>query len=245
MSDTDFDSALIASFFRLAVEHGWAGTSVAEAARAAALPLAEARTRFPGRASVLRQFGRMADCAALAETPTEGTVRDKLFDLLMRRIDVLQAHRAGVIALLRALPSEPPTALLLACATRRSMRWMLQAAGVSTAGLRGELRVRGLIAVWVWTLRAWERDDSADLSGTMAALDAALRRAEQFAGWLGGRGAATAASDSAASDSAASDSAASGASAASGSAEADASAAEPDPEPGPPRGGPETEPPPA
>src|SRR5580658_2113452 len=115
MSDLDFDSALIAAFFRLAAEQGWARTNLAEAARAAALPLAEARTRFPGRAAVLRHFGRMADRAALAETPTEGTVRDKLFDLLMRRFDALQAHRAGVVALLRALPSEPPTALLLAC----------------------------------------------------------------------------------------------------------------------------------
>jgi AcrR family transcriptional regulator len=207
MSDTDFDSALIAAFFRLAAEHGWARTSVADAAGAAALSLGEARLRFPGRAAVLRQFGRLADRAALAETPTEGTVRDKLFDLLMRRFDALQAHRAGVIALLRALPSEPPMALLLACATQRSMRWMAQAAGVSTAGLRGELRVRGLVAVWVWTLRAWERDDSADLSGTMAALDAALRRAARLAAWLG-----------------------SGSAAARDAVEADASAAEPGPE---------------
>jgi len=134
----------------------------------------------------------MADQAALGETPADWSVRDKLFALLMRRFDALQAHRAGVAALLRALPSEPPTALLLACATRRSMRWMLAAAGVSTAGLRGELRVRGLVAVWAWTLRAWARDESADLSGTMAALDAALRRAEQFAAWLGGDGTAVA-----------------------------------------------------
>jgi hypothetical protein len=49
MSDMDFDSALIASFFRLVAERGWSGTNVAEAARAAALPLAEARLRFPGR----------------------------------------------------------------------------------------------------------------------------------------------------------------------------------------------------
>ena len=219
MSDTDFDSTLLASFFRLVAAQGWRRTSVAEAARAAALPLAEARLRFPGRAAVLRQFGRMADRAALAETPTEGTVRDKLFDLLMRRFDALQAHRAGLIALLRALPSEPPMALLLACATQRSMRWMLHAAGVSTAGLRGEMRVRGLVAVWVWTLRAWERDESADLSGTMAALDAALRRAERFAAWLGGGGTA----------------------AAPGAVEADASAAEPDAAPGPEQIAPDTE----
>jgi ubiquinone biosynthesis protein COQ9 len=185
MSDIDFDSALIASFFRLVAAQGWGQTSVAEAARAAALSLADSRLRFPGRAAVLRHFGRMADRAALAEIPTNGAVRDKLFDLLMRRFDVLQAHRTGVIALLRALPSEPPTALLLTCATQRSMRWMLQAAGVSTAGVRGALRVRGLVAVWMWTLRAWQRDESADLSGTMAALDAALRRAERLAVWMG------------------------------------------------------------
>lgn len=190
MSEADFDSGLIAAFFRLVAEKGWKRVSVAQAARAAALPLAEARARFPSRGAVLLRFGRMADQGALADAPAEGAVRDKLFDLLMRRFDALQAHRAGVVALLHALPSDPPAALLLACATRRSMRWMLEAAGVSGIGPRGELRVRGLIAVWLWTLRAWERDESADLSGTMAALDAALRRADRLAAWLGGGAAA-------------------------------------------------------
>ena len=73
----------------------------------------------------------------------------------MRRIDALQVHRAGVLALLRALPADPPTALLLALATRRSMRWMLEAAGIPTRGIHGELRVKGLVAVWLWTIRAW------------------------------------------------------------------------------------------
>ena len=79
----------------------------------------------------------------------------------MRRIDAHQAHRPGVLALLRALPAEPPIALMLALATRRSMRWMLQAAGVlPTSGVRGELRVKGLVAVWLWTIRAWRSDES-------------------------------------------------------------------------------------
>jgi hypothetical protein len=114
-------------------------------------------------------------------------VRDRLFDLLMRRIDALQAHRGGVLALLRALPGEPPTALLLTLATRRSMRWMLEAVGIPTRGINGELRVKGLLAVWLWTIRAWRTDESEDLSATMAALDAALSRADRAAGWLGWR----------------------------------------------------------
>jgi hypothetical protein len=36
-------------------------------------------------------------------------------------------------------------------------------------------------------MRTWDKDDSTDLSGTMAALDTALARGERAAGWLGGR----------------------------------------------------------
>jgi ubiquinone biosynthesis protein COQ9 len=187
MDDAAFDRALIAAAFQIAAESGWSAVNVVAAARAAGLPLARARERFPGRVAILLRFGRMADQAALAEAPSEGPVRDRLFDLLMRRIDTLQAHRAGVLALLRALPAEPPITLLLALATRRSMRWMLQVAGVPTSGVRGELRVKGLVAVWVWTIRAWRSDENQDLSATMSALDAALRRAESAAERLGWR----------------------------------------------------------
>ncbi len=104
----------------------------------------------------------------------------------MQRIDVVQAHRGGVLALMRRLPFQPGVALLLDCATRRSMRWLLNVAGVPTGGLRGELRVRGLCGVWLWAMRAWRRDETDDMSATMSAVDDALRRIERFAPWLGG-----------------------------------------------------------
>ncbi len=186
MTDTEFDSALVAAAFRIAADDGWPRVSVPAACRSAGLSLAEARARFPGRTAILLRFGRLADQAALADAPAEGPVRDRLFDLLMRRFDALNAHRDGIKALLRALPGDPPTALMLACATRNSMRWMLQAAGASATGLRGELQVKGLVAVWLWGLRAWEKDETDDLSHTMAAVDTALGRAERMASWMCG-----------------------------------------------------------
>jgi ubiquinone biosynthesis protein COQ9 len=62
---------------------------------------------------------------------------------------------------------------------------MLGAAGVPVVGINGELRVKGLLAVWLWTVRTWRTDDSTDLSATMAALDVALQRAERMASWIG------------------------------------------------------------
>ena len=86
--------------------------------------------------------------------------------------------------MLDVLPFEPGLALLLDRATRRSMRWILEAAGFDTTGLNGRLHTEGLVGVWLWTVRAWRNDESPDLAATMAALDTALRRAEQLARWL-------------------------------------------------------------
>ncbi len=190
MPDTEFDRALIGAAFALAAERGWSHVSVAAAARRAGLSLVVARARFPVRGMILLRFGSLADQAALAEDLADGTVRDRLLDLLMRRIDALQAHRDGILALLRWLPSNPCAAALLAAANLRSMRWMLEAVGVETGGPRGQLRAKGLLAVWLATVRAWRSDSSADLAPTMAALDRALNRAERLAGWLSGRRAA-------------------------------------------------------
>ncbi len=189
MEDTEFDHALVAAAFEQAALTGWGSLSIVEAARSAGLPLDRARSRFPGPAAVLLRFGLMADQAALAEVPAEPLARERLFDLVMRRFDVLQQHRDGVLALLRHLPFDPGLALLLSGATLRSMAWLLEAAGVSAQGFRGKLRAQGLVAVWLYTLRAWTDDASPDLSGTMAALDKALDRAEQASSTLGGQGA--------------------------------------------------------
>src|SRR5690242_5041725 len=107
MDDAEFDKSLVAAAFALAGEKGWRAVSVAAAARRASLSLARARERFPQRLAILLRFGRIADQAALADPPAEGTVRDRLFYLIMQRIDVMQAHRAGVIALIRHLPRDP------------------------------------------------------------------------------------------------------------------------------------------
>jgi hypothetical protein len=61
------------------------------------------------------------------------------------------------------------------------MVWMLEAASIPAAGIVGRLRAKALLAVWLGAFRAWARDDSADMSATMAALDRLLDRAEGLA----------------------------------------------------------------
>ena len=187
MDDAAFDRAVIAAVFAQAALRGWAEVSLVEAAQDAGLKLARVRARFPGRDAVLMRFGVQADQAALAGAVTVGTPRERLFDILMCRFEALQAQRGGVMALMVALRTDPLTSLLLYGATLRSMRWLLEAAGVPSIGITGMLRVHGLMALWLYALREWERDESADLSGTMRAVDKGLDRALQAERSLPGR----------------------------------------------------------
>jgi ubiquinone biosynthesis protein COQ9 len=184
MENHEFDRALIAAAFEIAAEQGWGAVSVPKATRRAGLDLGRSRERFSHKVMILRRFGRAADRQALAAANPVAPVRDQIFDMVMARIDALQAHRGGVLALFRALPANPALALLLAGASVGSMGWLLEAAGVSATGPRGRLRAKGLFGVWLWTVRAWGRDESADLAPTMAALDQALTRAQSAEAWL-------------------------------------------------------------
>ncbi len=187
MEDKQLDQALVAAVFSQAALRGWADVNIVEAARDADLPLDRVRARFPGRGAVLLRFGIMADQAALTAGSSEPSPRERLFDMVMSRFDALQPHRAGLLQLMRALRTDPATSLLLYGATLRSMKWLLDGAGIPSTGIVGGLRVHGLLALWLYALRAWENDESPDLSATMAAVDRGLDRAIQAENMLPGR----------------------------------------------------------
>ncbi|MFT9361528.1 TetR family transcriptional regulator [Acetobacter okinawensis] len=180
MDNDDFDTALVSAALTLAQDRGWSSVTVLAAARQAGLALPEARRRFPLKASILLRLGRMADDVALADDMICGDVRERLFDLLMRRLDVFQQYRGGLQSVFRTLPMDPALTILLGGATVESMRWIADAAGVNTNGVVGFVRMNMLVAVWTHTLRVWEKDESPDMGSTMAALDLALDKAGRF-----------------------------------------------------------------
>lgn len=165
----------------LAAERPWHEVSLREIAEASGLPLAEAYRCGASKQALLEAFLRRTDAAVLAEGVVgseEGSARDRIFDVLMRRFDALQPHRKALASILLAQTRDPATALINLAALQRSMAWMLEAAGLETGGLRGLVRTRGLTLLYLATLRTWLRDDSLDLAKTMAALDGYLRRLE-------------------------------------------------------------------
>ncbi|ONG50008.1 TetR family transcriptional regulator [Pseudoroseomonas deserti] len=180
------DAALMDALWSLVAERGWQSTTLPALAERAGIDLPTLRGAVPTKFSLLCRHARLVDQAVLADAGLNpgGSPRDRLFDTLMRRIDALQPHRAGLVRFGRELRHDPLLGLALAPVLGASMAWMLEAARIESCGLLGTLRVQGLGAAWIATLRAWEQDDSVDLGQTMAALDKALDKAERAARWL-------------------------------------------------------------
>ena len=168
----------------LAEREGWRKASLGAIAQEAGVPLHEFYGEFRSRAAILSGLMARTDSAVLegATADTEESGRDRLFDVMMRRFDAMKPHRAALKAIARDLGTDPPAALCSAPAFLRSMAWMLEAAGLSSAGIRGRLHVRALGVLYLCVMRVFVDDDSDDLAKTMAALDRRLSQAEP---WLG------------------------------------------------------------
>lgn len=168
----------------LAARMGWNMLTLSDIADKAHCSLAELSELFDDKGDILIVYERMIDKKVLesfTEPDLSSPERDRLFDILMERFDVLNDHRDAMVSILKSFTFDPKQAVIGCPHLARSMAWMLEAAGIESSGIKGAIKVAGLTGVYVFALRAWARDESADLSKTMAALDRGLNRAEQCA----------------------------------------------------------------
>ncbi|HXP97229.1 MAG TPA: helix-turn-helix domain-containing protein, partial [Telmatospirillum sp.] len=161
---------------------GWHAVSLADIATRAGVSFVELHERFDGKADIFKAFlDQLDDALWNGELPPgEEAERDRLFDVIMRRFDAMQPHKAGIRAIVRGSMVDP---WMLLCGAPRLLltaALMLEIAGISATGPLGRLKAKGLAAVFLAASRVWMNDDSPDMAKTMVALDRSLRRAESL-----------------------------------------------------------------
>ncbi len=178
---TPEDAALDAAL-RLAETRKWSEISLPEIAEEAGLSLADMLRAAPSKPALMAAFARRVDGTMLAaKIDADGSVKDKLFEILMRRFDALAPHKAAVKNMLADLPREPVAAICALPSLLRSMRWATEVAGVRTATPLAPFKINALAVAYLAALLVWRDDDSADAAKTMAALDKSLGRLETLA----------------------------------------------------------------
>lgn len=179
---------MVEAALQLAATRRWADVSLADIAAQAGFSLAELRDMVDEKADILAAYGRMLDTRVLENMGQGGDdadPRERLFDVLMERFDLMNDDRAALVSIMGSLCTDPKDLVIGMPHLGRSMAWMAESAGIDTSGPRGAARLAGLTCVYLAALRVWKDDESVDLAKTMAALDRYLDRAAQLAGTFG------------------------------------------------------------
>src|SRR5262245_40132962 len=180
---------VIDAFLALLAEKSFERIGFAEIARAADVSLSELRGMFGSTLAIVAAHMKETDRAVLAGIDAdmaEEPPRERLFDVLMRRLEILTPHKAAVRSLVRSAMRNPPLGFALNGLSVQSQQWMLTAADIGAAGPRGMVRAQGMAVLFASVLRTWIDDDDPGLARTMAALDRALARGQRWSGLLDG-----------------------------------------------------------
>ncbi len=174
---------IITAFMSLLAEQPIERIDLAEIAKRAEVSLADLRGEFSTTLAILAAHMKEIDRKVLRGGDgdmVQEPARERLFDVLMRRLEAHAAHREAVRSLLRSAARNHPLAVALNGLAVQSQQWMLAAAAIPSSGPKGMVRAQGLALLYASVLRTWLDDTEPGLARTMAALDSALARGQRW-----------------------------------------------------------------
>lgn len=186
-SDASERDKAIQALMTLLAENPWSEIGLSDIAEQAGLSLAELRDEFGSPLAILSSYIKDVDRAVLAGEDAdmaEESPRERLFDVLMRRLETLTPHKEAIRTLLHSVRRNPPLAFALNGFAVRSQQWMLTAAGIKATGPKGMICAQGLALMFAQVLSVWVDDEDPGLARTMAVLDRGLSSGQRWSGFL-------------------------------------------------------------
>jgi AcrR family transcriptional regulator len=168
------------ALMKLAAEQPWDRIELPDIATEAGLTLAELRGLFPSKLAMLGGVTRIVDEAVLANASDDlagEPVRERLFDLVMRRLDAMAPYKAALRRIAPVIRRDPLALAALNRGAVNSWRYMLASAGIPTEDSLGGVRVQGAVLLMARVSETWLEDDEPEQSKTMARLDRELKTA--------------------------------------------------------------------
>ncbi len=179
VAESAAEDKIIKALRAMLADGAWADLSLGTLARKAKLPLAAFYALVPTKSALLTLLLRRADLAVLSterQFAADDVPRDRLFDIMMSRLESLLPDREILRGVMKGMPGAAADMALCAPALMRSMVWMLDAAGLQS----NAVAVGALGVVHLNALRVFLGDEDPGLAKTMAALDRGLRRVESL-----------------------------------------------------------------
>ena len=112
-----------------------------------------------------------------ADSVDQSTHKDMIFEVIMMRFDILQIYRKPIIKIFEFFKKRPQELLFMLPSLIESMITMAKLAKISIVGIKGNLKVKGLLVIYLSSFLVWVKDNSHSLDKTMTSLDNHLDRA--------------------------------------------------------------------
>lgn len=171
--------SLLDSAVQLIASEGWESFRLSELAKRSGVALADVYAAFPDRGDILvKLIGRLhARAAEMTPVDASASSKDRLFDAIMQVFDAAAEDKPVLRVLVRDLPRDPATLVVLWTPIEKLLSGVLDRAGMPLSGIWAPFRMLGLTGIATRALTAWV-DDGPELAKTMATLDSDLRRVE-------------------------------------------------------------------
>lgn len=180
----EHEDKIIEAAFDLTAEKKWKEITPNDIQERTGLKKHEIARYISDRTDILALYNKRLDSAlvkAIGEVDDSIPVKDRLFDVMMERFELMNKDRQALIPIIKSLDPDPVHIVSNMIRLHNSIVFMIELAGLKTSGLTGMVRQKGVKMIYLLTLRKWLEDESEDLSATMACLDQYLNRADQLA----------------------------------------------------------------
>jgi len=188
-NSTQIRNSILSAALDMAAHHPWEFVTIGQIAKAADLKISDVVSIFPSKINMLEAIIDKLDYdveQSFQSIDDSLSIRDRLFDVLMERIDLADQHREAHISFFKSFGWTKESSCSDLMMMKSSMGRMAKCAGLETEGIFGSIKLLGLSIGYIWVLLTWMNDVSPDLGKTMAELDKTLGRIESLASYLNG-----------------------------------------------------------
>ncbi len=115
-----------------------------------------------------------------SNTIENSSKKDMIFEVLMMRFDLLNQYRPQIIKIFNLLKKKPQYSIRVLPSFIDSMNKMLKKSKIETNGIKGNLKIKGLLVIYFSTFLTWINDESESLDKTMMKLDDNLEKSAKL-----------------------------------------------------------------
>ena len=174
----EYEKKIAQTTLNILKKNSWSSLSLEQVLNNSKIKKNKIKSKF----DLLKNINRYVDILLILEMRhlEESTAKDMLFEVLMARFDILQLNRESFLKIHKNFKQKPQLFIKLLPSFLESMIVTAELSKYNVNGLKGTIKVKGLMAVYFLTFFQWIDDKTPSLEKTMTVLDKNLNQAEKF-----------------------------------------------------------------